>query len=845
MNSRAGASDKLARYRQKRDFSKTPEPDEPETGGARRTRRVSNKAGAPARARFVIQKHWARRLHYDFRLEIDGVMKSWAVPKGPSLDPSVKRMAVHVEDHPVAYNDFEGTIPAGEYGAGKVIIWDRGDWTTEDDPSKAYKAGKLKIELHGEKLRGKWALIRMRGRQDDKDDAWLLIKEKDDKTRPQDEYDVTEALPHSVGAATSRTKTSARAFGSDKAPQSKSKKSALPDVLEPQLATRVSTAPRGGDWLYELKYDGYRILARQEGNRVRLFTRRGHDWTDRLTTLARRIESQSLPEGWYDGEIVVLDAEGRPDFQALQNAFEPAGGWGRSKANESKGSRRSAKLIESAITYFMFDILWLEREDLRQQPFEVRRSQLVKILEGTDEPALRLSEAYEVRAQDMLQSACQLGMEGVIGKRRTSPYVSGRSSHWIKLKCGERQEFVIGGYTEPKGSRSGLGSLLLGYYDEEGQLQYAGNVGSGFTDTSLQTLQQRLHAVEQDQSAFAHPPKAAGVHWTRPELSAEVSFAQWTQSGRIRHAVFRGLREDKPTKLMKKEHAHTISNADRLIDKKSGTRKGDVAVYYERVASLILPHLEDRPVSLLRSPDGLEGELFFQKHLQTSNLKGIAELDPSLDPGHEPLVVIKSAEGLAEAAQLNVVEFHSWNATSRRIDRPDRITFDLDPGEGVKWATMQEAALLLRNFLEELGLPTFVKTSGGKGLHVIVPIIRRYDWNAAKGFSQAIVQHMAHVLPKRFSAKSGPKNRVGKIFIDYLRNGFGATTVSAWSLRARPGMGVSVPISWDEVESIEGGDHWTIANVDDRLDIGNKPWAEYEQSATALGPAMKRLGYGK
>ena len=872
MSAKDPEGDNLARYRAKRDFSKTPEPDEPASASRGRSRK--SKGRATPTARFVIQKHWATRLHYDFRLEIDGVMKSWAVPKGPSLDPAVKRMAVHVEDHPIAYNDFEGTIPKGEYGAGKVIIWDRGHWTSEGDPLEAYRAGKLKVHLEGEKLRGKWALIRMRSRSDDKDDAWLLIKEKDEHTRPQDEYDVTEALPHSVAGSQVGSLEEKPAGGRDRAGKNaaeitvgksagrKSKsampdgkgetmmpdgkgETAMPDVLEPQLATRVSAAPRGDEWLYELKYDGYRILARRQADRLQLFTRRGHDWTDRLSTLALRMQLQPMPDGWYDGEIVVLDADGRPDFQALQNAFEPAGGWNRSKQGKSAAGKSTADSIESAVTYFLFDLLWVDGQDLRQEALEVRRSRLEEILEKIDEPALRLSEAYDVKPQDMLASACHLGLEGIIGKQRSSAYVSGRSGHWIKLKCGERQEFVIGGYTDPKGARSGLGSLLLGYYDEEGLLQYAGNVGSGFTESSLADVYDRLQAIEQKQPAFADPPKVAGVHWTRPTLSAEVSFSQWTQSGRIRHAVFRGLREDKPARLMKKEHSHTISNPERVIDKKSGTRKGDVAVYYERVAPLILPHLEDRPVSLLRAPDGIAGELFFQKHMATENLSGIAELDPALDPGHDPLVVIKNAGGLAEAAQLNAIEFHSWNAVSTRIDRPDRITFDLDPGEGVKWPAIQEAAILLRNFLQELGLPTFVKTSGGKGLHVVVPITRRYDWDTAKGFSQAVVQHMAQVLPKRFSAKSGPRNRVGKIFIDYLRNGFGATTVSAWSLRARPGMGVSVPISWDEVETIGSGDHWTIVNIDERIDVGNEPWSEYGESATALGSAMKRLGYRK
>lgn len=827
--------DALQRYRDKRDFAITPEPD----------------AGTPAPgteiARFVIQKHWARRLHYDFRLEIAGTMKSWAVPKGPSLDPAVKRMAVHVEDHPIAYNDFEGTIPPGQYGAGKVIIWDRGHWRSNEDPVQAYESGKLKFELHGSKLRGRWALVRMGGRKKPvsatrggarnggapggpateaaagaassadsrQQDTWLLIKEKDAHARSEVDFDITKALPDSV-AAQPKPRNAVRKSPAVPCP-------AMPRTLSPQLATRVSAAPGSGDWVYELKYDGYRILARVDAGHAVLHTRQGHDWTDRLRALAEAMESQRLPGGWYDGEIVVLNDAGHPSFQALQNAFDGAG--------------------TQDVVYFLFDLPWLEHEDLRRRPLSERRRRLEEIMEHSDHPALRLSAVFEVPAQDMLRSACKLGLEGIIGKKRSSSYVSGRSGHWVKLKCGERQEFVVGGYTEPKGARLGFGALLLGYYDDQGRLQYAGNVGSGFNDATLETLQARLHKLRQGDPPFANPPRQRQVHWVKPELSAEISFSQWTASGRIRHATFQGLREDKPTHLMKKERSRTITNPERLVDTESGTRKGDIVAYYERIAPLIMPHLKDRPVSWLRAPEGIKGEMFFQKHVEAARLDGILQLDPDLDPGHDPLVVIQNAAGLGVAAQLNVIEFHTWNAVRSRIDRPDRLSFDLDPGAGVKWPAMQEAAILLRNFLHELELPAFLKTSGGKGLHVIVPIVRRYDWETAKGLSRAVVQHMAEVLPQRFSAKSGPRNRVGKIFIDYLRNGFGATTVAAWSLRARPGMGISVPISWEEVETIEGGDHWKLANIDERLEIGNEPWMEYAGAATGLGPAMKALGY--
>lgn len=837
----------LQQYRSKRDFAKTSEPAGDDMPSGAQTTRKPGPAQTPQAARregretappprFVVQKHWARRLHYDFRLEIDGTMKSWAVPKGPSLDPAVKRMAVEVEDHPVAYNDFEGVIPKGQYGAGKVVIWDRGHWNAEGDAGKAHHAGKLKFELVGSKLRGRWTLVRMGankapgtgGGDETKQVAWLLIKETDAHARKQADFDITAAQPDGVG----------RDEGT----------AAMPATLAPQLATRVSAPPTANGWVYELKYDGYRILARKRAGQARFFTRRGHEWTARLPTLVKAFESRHLPDGWYDGEIVALDAQGRPDFQALQNAFEredtPA-----AVARKRPDRRHGAAGLKPSgpeLVYFLFDLPWLADNDLRRLPLSERQARLAAILDGVDHPALRLSAPFQASASDMLESACQLGLEGVIGKQRDSPYVSGRSGHWIKLKCGERQEFVIGGHTDPQGSRAGLGALLLGYYDDEGALRYAGKVGSGFSDATLQTLRQRLRRLHQQQPPFINPPRGTGLHWVKPILAAEVSFSQWTASGRIRHAVFMGLRDDKPTMLMKKEHSRSITNADRLVDKRSDTRKGDVAAYYERCATLMMPHLKDRPVSLLRAPDGLSGELFFQKHMAAAErLSGLMQLDPDLDPGHDPLVVVRNAGGLSEAAQLNTIEFHTWNAVRGRIDRPDRISFDLDPGRGVEWPLMQEAAVLLRNFLQELELPAFIKTSGGKGLHVVVPILRRYDWDTAKGFSKAVVQHMADVLPRRFSAKSGPRNRIGKIFIDYLRNGFGATTVAAWSLRARPGMGVSVPIAWEEVDTVDGGDHWTLLNVDERLDIGNTPWAQYDACAAALGPAIKLLGYKK
>src|SRR5690606_23669089 len=481
MNAKARTAtdeDSLARYREKRNFGITPEPagapspasrkrnaarkarEQASAGNSAAPRSSRSPANSGKALQFVIQKHWARRLHYDLRLEIDGTMKSWAVPKGPSLDPAVKRMAVHVEDHPMDYNSFEGTIPAGQYGAGKVIIWDRGSWTPlDDDESAAYKAGKLKFELTGSKLRGRWALVRMGGKAAS-ENAWLLIKEKDEAARAESQYDITKAEPDSV-VATQQKPSDGTA--------------SIPESMPPQLATRVSVAPRNGDWLYELKYDGYRILARIHAGKARLHTRQGHDWTRRLPSVAAAMEAAALPDGWYDGEIVVLDEDGKPHFQALQNALDPHAGTGV-RRRAAKPTSQGVKTARSQITCFLFDLPWLQDTDLRDNPLHERRARLEALLEDVDQPALRLSEVWTAAAHDLLQSACELGLEGVMGKLRTSRYTAGRSGHWIKLKCGERQEFVVTGYTDPKGGRQGFGALLLGYYDEEGTLLYAGNV---------------------------------------------------------------------------------------------------------------------------------------------------------------------------------------------------------------------------------------------------------------------------------------------------------------------------------------------------------------------------------
>ena len=893
-------ADTLKKYREKRNFAVTSEPAE---GG------VANEA---ARA-FVIQKHWASRLHYDFRLELDGAMKSWAVPKGPSYDPVVKRMAVQVEDHPIAYNQFEGQIPEGQYGAGKVIIWDEGTWAPVGDPRKGYREGHLKFDLHGAKMQGRWALIRLKGKENERQPPWLLIKDRDDYARGEREFSVVDEMPDSVvplrgarkasaksgpkGEPEAEHRSAARATArSASKPASRAPAQAPPDaqardgkadeddderlpgvaaelpaLLKPQLATLVDGVPtHASDWLYEMKFDGYRLVVRIDGADVRLYTRNGHDWSAKLPHLVEAFRALPAKWAWVDGEIVMLDRDGIPNFQSLQNAFD--------------GDRTQG------IIFYAFDLPFIGCRDLRQEPLAVRRALLRQLMDAVEDDRLRFSEALEAAPADLVATACRMGLEGIMAKRLSSPYASRRTDTWVKVKCARRQEFAIVGYTAPKGARAGLGALLLAVNEPDGGLRYVGKVGTGFDDQTLVSLQQRLAAIETDRKPVTGAPGSSGVHWVKPTLIAEVSFGEWTGGGHIRHSVFRGLREDKPVKAISREKAVPVkdieedapvrkaaavarapsttaparakrtsspsstknakgtksakggklTNPDRVIDPSTQLTKLDLARYYGLVAPLMLEHLKGRPVSFLRAPAGIQGEFFFQKHLDAA-MPGVKALPAKLDPDHPPLIEVPTQEAIMSAVQMNVVEFHTWNAVKTAIDKPDRMLFDLDPGEGVEWAMLQQAAHLLHVLLQEIGLQAWLKTSGGKGLHVVVPLRKQHGWDTVKAFSHVIVQHLAGTLPQLFVAKSGPKNRVGRIFADYLRNGFGATTVAAWSARARPGLGVSVPVKWEELEKLSGGAHWKISDIHARLDAGNAPWADY--APQSLGRAMAAMEF--
>lgn len=838
-------ADPLARYWSKRNFGLTSEPRGEAADGKRR--------GGKALS-FVIQKHHASRLHYDFRLELDGVLLSWAVPKGPSYDPSDKRMAIHVEDHPLSYGSFEGTIPPKQYGAGTVIVWDKGTWEPAVDPHAGLKDGKLVFALHGHKMAGLWELVRI-AKPGDRQEAWLLFKKKDDYARPHAEYDVVSALPDSVITKPPRQPASAPGRESrddDGGELVGARKAPLPARLEPQLATLATAPPSRGEWSWEIKLDGYRLMTRIENGKPKLITRGGHDWTKRMPKLANAIGTLGIDNAWLDGEIVVLGETGLPDFNALQNAFD---------------SSRTANIV-----YFLFDLPYFEGHDLRKVPLAARRRLLKQFLDekldARTNEQLRFSADFDANAASIMHSAARMGLEGAIAKRKDSPYESRRTETWLKLKVKQRQEFVIAGYTDRSSGEAEIGSLLLGVHDDAGRLVYVGNVGAGWSAATAAKLLAQLRKLAADSPPFASKavPKRgrwttreAGIeHWVEPKLVAEVEFSDWTPDGHIRHAKYLSLRSDLDTGGVVRERSITppaappggsvagvkVSNPERVIDASTGITKLELVRYYESVAEWMLPHLKGRPCSLVRGPSGIDGQLFFQKHSDTLHLPQVKELDPGLWPGHTALLEVPTATALVGAAQMNVIEFHTWNACARRIDQPDRLIFDLDPGDGVRWDRVQEAALLTRTMLLELGLESWLKTSGGKGLHVVVPLTPRHDWDTVKDFAKAVVEHLARVIPDRFVAKSGPKNRVGKIFVDYLRNSHGATTAAAFSARARPGLGVSMPIAWDDLKALKRSDQWTARTAREHLSFQTSdPWAAYWTKKQTLTAAMKTLGF--
>ncbi|MCG6156687.1 DNA ligase D [Rubinisphaera margarita] len=845
----------LEKYRQKRKFDRTPEPE--------------GEQGSRSGASFVVQMHRARRLHYDFRLEIDGTLKSWAVPKGPSLDPSERRLAVHVEDHPLSYADFEGIIPQGNYGAGTVIIWDRGEWEADSDLTADYRKGKLKFRLHGEKLQGGWTLVRMRSKGESADN-WLLIKEKDEEARSLDEYDVTTESTESVQSgrtldevqAGTKPRTSARKSKRTQKSAPSTPGESVPEKVDPQLATLSPNAPEGDDWFHEIKFDGYRLLAFLNRGGVRLLTRNQNDWTARFPELAESIAKLDAESAVLDGEVVAVDKNGVSSFQQLQNAF-------RRKA--------TGKLV-----YQAFDVLFLNGSDLRKNPLEARKKVLADLMTSADAARLQYSDHQIGSGPAFFKECCKLGLEGIISKRRDRPYRSGRGTDWLKTKCLFREEFVIGGFTPPSGSRQGLGALLLGYYSPDGELIYAGRVGTGFSDAVLRDLTKRLTARKIKANPFATKPEGTDrqTTWVRPDVVAQVEFSNWTGDNRLRHPSFQGLREDKPaTSIVRQQNGNgpptekktvkksptpkstpaaemslfeeqlgeladvRITSPNKILFKDPGITKLDLICYYVDIADWILPHLIDRPLSLVRCPSGASGKCFFQKHAAAGTPDELKRIPIQEKDGVEDYLMVNDLQGLAAVVQMGVLEMHPWGSRADRLEQPDRVIFDLDPDEAVSWPRVVEAALELRTFLEELELTSFVKTTGGKGLHVVVPMTRRQDWDEVKTFSQRVAEEMVSASPDAYTATMSKKARTGKIYIDYQRNGRGATAIAAYSTRARAGAPVATPLTWDELPDIESSQAFTISNIRERLrSLNEDPWAELDtirQSITK--PIRKRL----
>jgi bifunctional non-homologous end joining protein LigD len=888
----------LDEYRKKRDFRRTPEP-----AGESRPARGSDEG------LFVVQKHAAQSLHYDLRLEQDGVLRSWAVPKGPSLDPGEKRLAVQVEDHPLEYGEFEGVIPEGEYGGGTVMLWDRGRWRARGKTTDE----RLDFELEGSKLRGAWTLVRMSGPSAEEGRNWLLIKRSEDadgsgsrgKRRPASRP-AGNGKGGNAGATWERSVSSGRTMrqiASDRdaiwtsegletsekprPPDAKSLKGSrvakLPKELSPQLATLVDGAPDGDEWLHEIKFDGYRILARVESGVVQLLSRNGLDWTSRFPRIAELLENLASDTALLDGEVVSFESDGSTSFRGVQEALS---------------EDRTERLV-----YQAFDLVHLGGRDLSRVPLLERKRALAGVLAASGfggSGAVRYTDHLIGKGPGFFERACALGLEGIISKRLDGQYRPGRGKGWLKAKCTRHQELLIGGFSEPGGSRSGFGALLLGAYDQQGDLIYTGKVGTGFTDRQLQKIHAQLREVETAKSPFSPVPPGRGVHWVRPVLVAEVEFTEWTRDGVLRHPTFRGLRDDRepeeirlpspremqvegvggtgvpggkaraesgsgsvagsradtsratggtkaPRTGRKRSRAKEeielagvwLSSPEKVLYPEQGVTKLALANYYEDIAEWIMPYLENRPLALVRCPHGLSDDCFFQKHPTESLFKGMERIEIEESDGSAPYLYVRSLADIITLVQAGVLELHVWGSRVDDVEKPDILVFDLDPAPGVPWQELVRVARELRQRLQELGLESFVRTTGGKGLHLVVPLRRGVGWEEAKEFAQGVAVAHAQDDRSRLTTNMSKAKRKGRIFLDYLRNGRGATAIASYSSRAREGAPVAVPVRWDEVNGALRPDRYGVDNLRRRLAaLRSDPWEGFD---AARRPITKKM----
>jgi bifunctional non-homologous end joining protein LigD len=809
----------LKEYNLKRNFEKTKEPE---------GRPEFSEDGL----RFVVHHHLATRDHYDLRLEWNGVLLSWAVPKGPSYNPKDKRLAVRVEDHPLEYRNFEGTIPKGEYGGGVFMIWDEGYWEPDVNVEDGLIDGMLKFCLKGKRLRGRWALVRMKGKTGETSDNWLLLKEKDEYAK--DEEGMSK---FTISVRTGRTMSEIEEGSDEKFIKNPFNKA------DAQLAKLVRTIPEGEDWLYEMKYDGYRILAYVEGNNVRLITRKGNDITNRFYPIGSSLLDLAKGRAMVlDGEIVVTDESGKTDFRALQNYLK---------------NQRSQNLI-----YIVFDLLAIDGEDIRGQTLIERKERLRNIME--DGPKnLYFSRHVKGKGKESLAAACEAGMEGIIGKKANSVYSGRRNGDWIKIKCDKRQEFIIGGYSLSDKRIRGVSSLLLGYYEGD-DLIYAGRAGTGISESDMKVLEREFEGLIRREPPFKHVPEIKPnekITWLEPILAAEIKFAEWTKDNLLRHASYKGLRKDKDPKEIRKERPEDdfkmelktikemskeansgtkglilegvkISSPDKIIYDESGITKEEVILYYSKVADRMLPYLSHRVLSIVRCPKGVSQACFYKKHPGPGS-KGIVTINvPAGKDELEEYFYIEDKTGLISEAQMGTLEFHIWGSRIDNLERPDLMVFDLDPDEGMDIDRVRQGVVDLKSILDELKLNSYLKTSGGKGYHVLVPLKPAGDWDRFHGFAKQVAEVMENKWPDRYTSNVRKANRKGRIFIDWIRNARGATSIAPYSLRARKGAKVSMPVSWDELYAV-APDGINMKDALLRIE-GKDPWEGFFQNNQSI-----------